>query len=80
MPRDIEGIEVGALQHGIENGGALPAGFGAKEQEVLAGLTALALSDLDHRRCKTPRAVFTSPQAAGAFGGGFLASAPIGKI
>jgi len=37
MRRDIEAIELGALQHGIENGGALPAGFGAKEQEVLAG-------------------------------------------
>ena len=33
----VEAIELGALQHSIENGGALPAGFGAEEQEVVAG-------------------------------------------
>lgn len=33
----IEAIEFGALQHGVENGGALAAGFGSEEQEVRPG-------------------------------------------
>ena len=33
----IEAIEFGALQHGIENGGTLAAGFGPEEQKVLTG-------------------------------------------
>jgi hypothetical protein len=33
----IEAIEFGALQHGIEGDGALAAGFGSEEQEVVAG-------------------------------------------
>jgi hypothetical protein len=33
----IETVELGALQHGVEDGSTLAAGLGAEEQEVLAG-------------------------------------------
>ena len=33
----IEAIKFGALEHGIENGGALAAGFGSEEQGMLSG-------------------------------------------
>ena len=33
----IEAVELGALQHGVEDRGAFAAGIGSEEQEILAG-------------------------------------------
>ena len=33
----IEAVEFGAFQHGVEDCGALAAGIGSEEQEILAG-------------------------------------------
>lgn len=33
----VEPVELGGFQHGIDDGGALTAGFGAEEQIVFAG-------------------------------------------